>query len=299
MKRFQLKAKDQYKLSVHIFPADQPKAVVQIIHGMEEHQERYEDFAAFLCQNGYTIVTSDMRGHGMDAADLGFFKEKNGYLALISDQIRIRKFIAMQYPSLPVHLFAHSMGTIISRVLLQTHAADYKKVVLSGYPNFQKGAYAGLFISSILQKLHGPKYKSAFLQNSSVGIFNKAIKEPKTEVDWICSNPETVESYQNDPYCGIGFTCSAFHDLYRLVIQMHNPKAYKNVPENLPLLMLCGKEDPCVGKEKGMADSCQVLFAAGFHQIKQITYPNMRHEILNEVNHQLVYQDILNFLNNS
>ena len=297
MKRFQLKAKDQYGLSVHVFPASQPKAVVQIIHGMEEHQERYENFAAFLCQNGYTVVTSDLRGHGKNARDLGYFQEKDGYLALISDQVKIRNFIARQYPSLPVCLFAHSMGTIISRVLLQKHSKDYEKVVLSGYPNFQKGAYIGLLISSVIQKLHGPKYKSAFLQNSSVGVFNKAIKEPRTKLDWICSNPQTVEAYQKDPYCGIGFTCSAFHDLYQLVIQMHDPKACKNVHKQMPLLLICGKDDPCVGSEKGMADSCQILSAAGFNRISQITYPDMRHEILNETNHHLVYQDVLNFLN--
>lgn len=297
MRRFQLKAKDQYGLSVHVFPASHPKAVVQIIHGMEEHQERYKDFAEFLCQNGYTVVTSDLRGHGKNAKDLGFFLEKNGYLALISDQVKIRNFIAGQYPSLPVYLFAHSMGTIISRVLLQEHSKSYEKVILSGYPNFQKGAYAGLLFSSIIQKLHGPKHKSAFLQNSSVGVFNKAIKNPKTEVDWICANPKTIKAYQKDPYCGIGFTCSAFHDLYQLVIQMHNPKAYKNVHKQMPLLLICGAGDPCVGGKKGMTDSCRILSAAGFKQISLVLYPDMRHEILNETKHHLVYQDVLNFLN--
>ncbi|RKI41417.1 alpha/beta hydrolase [bacterium D16-51] len=297
MKRFQIKAKDSYKLSVHVFPARQPKAVIQIIHGMEEHQERYEDFAEFLCQNGYTIVTSDMRGHGMDAADLGYFKEKNGHYALISDQVKILKFIRRKYPGLPVFLFAHSMGTIIARVLLQSYSAYYEKAVLSGFPNYQAGAYAGLFLSSLLKMLHGPKYKSALLQQASVGIFNKAVNNPKTEADWICSNPETVNAYLNDPYCGIGFTCSAFHDLYCLMIQMHKPEAYKNVHKTMPLLMLCGKEDPCVGGKKGRNDSYHILSAAGFQKISQITYPEMRHEILNEKKHRLVYQDILTFLN--
>ncbi len=297
MKRFQINAKDSYKLSVHVFPATQPKAVIQIIHGMEEHQERYEDFAEFLCQNGYTVVTSDMRGHGMDAADLGYFKEKNGHFVLISDQVKIRKFIHYKYPGLPVYLFAHSMGTIIARVLLQLYSGYYDKTVFSGYPNYQAGVWAGLFVSSLLQKFRGPKYKSAFLQKASVDTFNKAVKNPRTEADWICSNPETVDAYLNDPYCGIGFTCSAFHDLYCLMIQMHKPEAYKNIHETMPLLMLCGKEDPCVGGKKGMADSYHTLSAAGFQEISQITYPKMRHELLNEKKRHFVYQDILDFLN--
>lgn len=297
MKEFQMKTTDGYQLSVHIFPVEHPKAVVQIIHGMEEHQERYEKFAAFLNQNGYSVVTSDLRGHGTAAEDLGFFKEKNGHIALISDQVKIRKFIAMQFPNIPVYLFAHSMGTIISRVLLQTHSRDYEKVVLSGYPNFQKGSYPGLVVSSFLQLLRGPKYKSKFLQNSSVGIFNKAVKNPKTDVDWICYNPDTIKSYLQDPYCGIGFTCSAFHDLYSLVIQMHKPQAYKNVHKTMPILLLRGLDDPCVGKEKGALDSYHILSAAGFEQMKRIDYPNMRHEILNEKGYQVVYQNILEFFN--
>lgn len=295
MKRFQITAKDGYPLSVHTFDVENPKAVVQIIHGMEEHQERYENFAHFLNKNGYSVVSSDMRGHGETAEILGFFKEKQGYRSLLSDQIQIRHFITKHYQDTPVYLFAHSMGTIISRVLLQTHSKDYEKTVLSGYPNYQSNAYTGLLCTSLLQILHGPKYKSSFVQNASVGIFNKAIPNPSTDVDWICHNPDTVTAYTEDPYCGIGFTVSAFHDLYRLVIRMHNPKAYHNLHSDMPLLMLRGLDDPCTGGIKGARDSCQVLSKAGFTQIKSIEYPNMRHEILNETEHQKVYDDILTF----
>ena len=83
MKKMTLKALDGYPLSVHIFHIENPKAIVQIIHGMEEHQERYEPFVKFLNTQGYSVVTSDMRGHGSTAEDLGFFKEKI-YLGLRS-----------------------------------------------------------------------------------------------------------------------------------------------------------------------------------------------------------------------
>lgn len=298
MRKFRIKTKDGYNLSVHTFDVENPKAVVQFIHGMEEHQERYEDFAHFLNKNGYCVVSSDMRGHGKTAETLGFFKEKNGYASLIYDQMHIRSFISKQYKDVPVYLFAHSMGTIISRVLLQSQSMDYAKTVLSGYPNYQRNACFGLFLTSILQKIHGPRYKSAFVQNASVGVFNKAIPSPSTDVDWICRNPETVHSYIKDPYCGIGFTVSAFHDLYRLVIKMHQPAAYHNVHSDMPLLLLRGLDDPCTGGQKGADDSCHVLTKAGFTQIRTIEYPNMRHEILNETDHQKVYDDILAFFDN-
>ena len=297
MRKFQIKTKDGYALSVHTFDVENPKAVVQIIHGMEEHQERYEDFAHFLNENGYCVVTSDMRGHGKTAETLGFFKEKDGYAALIYDQMHIRSFISRQYKDVPVYLFGHSMGTIISRVLLQSRSKDYAVAVLSGPPNYQRHACFGLLLTSILQKLHGPKYKSAFVQKACVGAFNKAVQNPSTDVDWICCNPETVTSYRNDPYCGFGFTVSAFHDLYRLLIRMHRAKSYRNINTDLRIFMVSGLDDPCTGGEKGLRNSSHVLLDAGFDNIWRKQYPGMRHEVLNEAGHQQVYNDIVNFIN--
>ena len=61
---FIVPSRDLYSLSVRVFEAKKPRAVVKMTHGMEEHQSRYEEFATFLQENGYTVVTADMRGHG-------------------------------------------------------------------------------------------------------------------------------------------------------------------------------------------------------------------------------------------
>lgn len=299
MKKYVIPSYDQYPLHVHTFDTDSPAAVVQIIHGMEEHQERYEDFAKFLNANGYSVVTSNLRGHGSDAKYSGYFKDKKGAFALIQDQKYILKWIEKQYNKIPVILFAHSMGTIISRVLLQTESQRYQKVILSGYPNFHLSCYPGILLANATQMIHGAKYKSKFLQNTSVGIFNKLVKNAKTSVDWICTDKKVVNSYLADPYCGIGFTCSAFRDLHTLVIRMHHAGNYKNVAGNLPILLLRGNMDPCVGGNTGAFDSFLALHRAGFHNITRIAYPKMRHEILNEKNHKKVYEDILNFCRNN
>lgn len=295
MRKFHITSKDGYPLSLHTFDAKEPKAVIQIIHGMEEHQKRYEHFASFLNEQGFTVVTSDLRGHGIEASEPGYFNDKGGYRDLIYDQIHIRAFIRNQYPDIPVYLFAHSMGTIIARVLLQTQSKHYEKVVLSGYPNYQSAAVLGLFCSTVIRTVRGPKYKSKFLQNASTGVFNKSFKDSKTPDDWICSNEEVVNAYQDDPYCGTGFTCSAFNDLYHLVMMMHKSVNYRNIHRSLPILLLRGEEDPCTGGEKGAADSARVLFKAGFEDITEISYPQMRHEILNETGKEEVYQNIAEF----
>jgi len=294
-----VKAKDNYGLCLHIFAVNNPKGYVQIIHGMEEHQERYEGFIGILNEAGYTVVSSDMRGHGKNAPVLGFFKEKDGYKYLLSDQRRITEYIKRRFQVGKVIVFAHSMGTIIARNLLQTQSVNYEKVILSGYP-CSPGRFAlllGMALTDIIAKIKGAGYYSAFVQNMSVGSFNKGIPHPKTPVDWISKNEENIAAYVSDSYCGHGFKVSAFNDLFHLTKNMTQVKRYKNVNKKLPILAVRGEEDLSTGLEKGSRASIKVLESAGFHYIKQINYPDMRHEILNERGREKVYQDVVNFIN--
>ncbi|MCM1273384.1 MAG: alpha/beta hydrolase [Clostridium sp.] len=295
MEKRLIKARDGYELELHIFEVEHAKAVVQIVHGMEEHQERYEPFVKFLNENHFSVVSSDMRGHGKNAKDLGFFKDEKGYVELVKDQKLITAFIKKRFPKCPVYIFAHSMGTITTRVLLQRESGSYEKVILSGYPNYHKGTYFGIILADGIKRLRGAKYKSKLVNSLSIGAFNKNIKNPKTDTDWICYNEDTVRDFIDDPYCGFGFTCSGFSDLFNLVIMMHKKELYQNVNGDLPLLLLRGLDDPCVGGEKGAEDSRRVLSEAGFHNMQYIDYPDMRHEILNEVGNRKVYDDILKF----
>ncbi len=297
MKIYELKARDGYSLSVHTFDGKQPTAVIQLIHGMEEHQERYETFIHFLTQNGYCVVSSNLRGHGKTAPQLGHFKDYGGCVELIKDQVLIRRMIAKLYPGMPVYLFAHSMGSIIARVLLQNHSNQYDKVVLSGYPCFRYGAIIGLPLSSFLAKWKGPTYKSRLLEHISIGVFNNTIPDSETPFDWLTRDKKHVKKFMDDSLCGMGFSCSAFHDLYRLLIRMHHPKNYNNVNKDMSILMISGEKDACTGGEGGTWDSYSTLVKAGFNieNISCITYPEMRHEVLNEINHFKVYEDILDF----
>ena len=297
MEAVTLTASDGYPLSLAVFAAEQPCGYVQIIHGMEEHKERYEPFAKWLCDAGYTVVTSDLRGHGTGAPTLGFFKEKDGDRYLLADQVQIADYIQTRFHTEKIMLFAHSMGTIIARNLLCTQSHRYAKVVLCGYPNYPGAGSlrVGFFLTELLGNVRGQTYHSKLVQQVAVGNFNKKIPHPKTEVDWICSNEQTVQAYIRDPYCGHGFCVSAFHDLFMLTAAMHEPSNYKDVAAELPILMIRGDEDPCTGYEEGAKDSVAVLKQAGFSNITEITYPHMRHELLNERGNETVYADVRAF----
>ena len=58
MENIVLKASDGYALSLAVFESEHPRGYIQIIHGMEEHKERYEAFAEQLRQAGFTVLPS-------------------------------------------------------------------------------------------------------------------------------------------------------------------------------------------------------------------------------------------------
>jgi len=292
-----LKSNDGYELALFVYKANNPKANLMVIHGMEEHKERYEPFAEFLSDNGYNVILSDLRGHGNNAPILSHIADKDGDKLIIEDQRLIRKYMEERFPNLDNYLFGHSMGTIISRVLLEEDSKDFKKVVLSGYvcPNGASGI--AVLLGKLTQLFKKPKGHSKLLTTLAVGQFNKAIDNPRTDLDWLSYNKDNVDKYIASPLCGVEFSVASYVTLFKLLNNMGKAKKYVNVNSELPFLLVGGVDDPCTGFEKGRANSKSLLEKAGFKNVKAITYPNMRHEILNEDEKQKVYQDILDFLN--
>lgn len=290
-------SRDLYSLAVRIYDVKNPKVVIKCIHGMEEHQDRYVEFATFLQNNGYAVVTADLRGHGKSAPKLSHIADRDGDKLLIEDELVIKEYIKEKYKGVPMILFGHSMGTIIARKVLQTESKEYVKVVLSGYPNPQAAAAVGAFLSKILRgRKRGDKH-SKTLTNLVIGPFTKAVKDRKTDLDWLSYNEENVQRYIDDPLCGVEFTIGSYNALFNLLADINKPKLYKDVKEDLPFYLISGDADPCTGGEKGRNDSIDRLSKAGFKNLEVYTMPNMRHEILNEDKKDEVMERILTFLN--
>ena len=292
-----LPSKDGYELSLKIYEAADPKAVVKCIHGMEEYQGRYRPFAEFLQEAGYTVVTADLRGHGKNAPFLSHIADQDGHLRLLEDEEVILDMIHERWAGVPVILFAHSMGTIIARVFLQKWSREFRKVVLSGYPNPNGAAAAGIVLTDVLSSIKGGKGYSKLVDDMVLGPFSKAVPDAKTPQDWLSVNPDNVERYREDPLCGARFTLGSYSALFHLISLMDKPEKYEEVWKELPILLISGADDPCTGGEKGRNDSADRLKKAGFRELETVTLDGMRHEILNEMKKDEVYQRILDFLN--
>lgn len=297
MGKIMLSSDDNYAISLSFFESEKehPAGVIQIVHGMEEHKERYYDFALYLAVQGLHVVVADLRGHGEDAPELSFIADRRGDELLIRDQQIIADWIAEKFPGLPVMLFGHSMGSIISRVLLQTDSARYTKAVLSGYVNPNPAAPVAVALGNAARISKGSRAHSKLLNGLALGPYGKSIPDRKTDLDWLSYNEENVRKYIEDPLCGVEFTVGSYCALFSLLNRMGKPGAYNNINAEMPLLLIAGKDDPCTGGEKGRADSRTVLEKAGFRNISVITYDHMRHEILNETENEKVYRDLRDF----
>lgn len=284
-----LTAHDGLELAVAIFEAEETKALVQIIHGAKEHKKRYYNFCEFLRGNGLTVVISDNRGHGESingSYPLGYM---DGYEEIIDDQIMISKHVKGLFPDKDLYLFGHSLGSIFARIYLQEHDDEIKKLVLSGTPYYVPIVKLGIMIGQLITLLSGKQSYNKLL--NTLAVNNK-------DDSWISASQSNLERYRNDPLCQYDYRNEANVTVFRADYELHQFKKFKCKNGDLHILNITGAGDPITGGEKGLQDSIESLKKVGYDDITNIVYPNMKHEILNEDNNEVVYHDILEFLLN-
>ena len=277
-----------------IKPEAEVRATLVCVHGMQEHHARYISFARELSKQGIAVLIYDLPGHGDAFKDeLGYFADQNGDEVLIQSVDTMVKKLHTEFPDVPHFLFGHSMGSIIVRLYLERND-KFSGVILCGAPNYRPAAGFGKKFAQLLVKVKGPKAKTKLLTALSVGAFSKAVKNAKTPVDWLSYNEENVQEFLKDELCGVPFTDAANRDLFTMVSRLHHPFAAKNT--SLPILFISGEDDPCTGGTLGLVDSISTLQKNGYANIENITFPKMRHEILNEKENHLVIEEIIKFI---
>lgn len=289
------------ELSYNIYrPDDYALGIIQIIHGMSEHSQRYAKFAKFLCKKGFVVITYDHRGHGNTCNsndELGFFDSQDGWIALVEDAHSITEVVKKEYPpDVPFILFGHSMGSLVARSYLKKYDYELNGLILSGAPNYQMAAPLGIHVAKHMCKKYGEKARSPLLEKLATGSMNDKIANPKTKFDWLSKNEENVQSYINDPLCGFPFTNRGYQDLFWGMCDMHRLKGWKCTKKSLPIFFVAGECDPVTGGNKGLLSSINRLKRAGYTTIFQNVYPQLRHEILNEVEQEQVFNDILQWI---
>ena len=281
-------------------PDAEPRAIVQIIHGIAEYIDRYDEFMSFLADNGIIAVGTDHLGHGKSIESeeqTGFFAYDNGWDYVVRDEEVLRIAMHENYPELPIIVFGHSMGSFMTRTLLIRYPDAFNAAIISGTGN--QGAAlvnGGLFMGNLVTGLKGAHHYSKFLNNLAFGSYNKIYDNPKTEYDWLSRDEANVQKYIDDPLCGFIPSCSLFRDMMTGVKFITNKKNLTAMNKDMPVYFMSGDMDPVGECGKGVQKAYNNFLEAGMKDVSIKLYPGGRHEMLNEINKDEVYTDILAWL---
>lgn len=280
-------------------PEGTPKAIVQILHGIAEHIERYDHFAEFLATNGILVVAEDHMGHGksigVDGVK-GYFH--GGWFSAVQDSVKLHELTTKEYPDTPYILFGHSMGSFMARTIL----AKYPELELSGAVICGTGWQSeGLLkvavpLCNAICKLTDEKKPNQFLDKVIFGGYNKKVEHPRTKSDWLSRDPKIVDAYVADNLCGFVASSGLLRDMLSGIAYIQQEASLKAMNRSLPCFFIAGGDDPVGDYGNGVKAAAEMFEKSGMNQVKCKIYPLCRHEILNEINRTEVYSDVLEWI---
>lgn len=280
-------------------PEGEVRAVVQIVHGIAEFVERYEDFAKFLNQQGFAVVAEDHMGHGQSINNggiQGYFH--GGWFTAVEDTVQLARDTMDQYPDVPYILFGHSMGSFMARTILCKYPElPVKAAILCGTGWQPTVALPALIrvVEGICQKT-GETVPSEKLQNLVFGSYNRKVEHPRTPFDWICRDKKVVDAYIAHPLCGFTATCGLLRELMKGIYYIQQPRNLQNMRKDLPVFFIAGGDDPVGNYGKGVRQAVRAFQKAGLQDVSVRIYPLCRHEILNEINKDEIFEDVLQWI---
>ncbi|WJL96684.1 alpha/beta fold hydrolase [Microbacterium sp. ET2] len=265
---------------VHPAETAEPRAVVQLLHGVGEHAGRYARLTQALTAAGYTVYADDHRGHGRtglkqhggDHSRLG--RLGPGGMPATRDAVwQFTELIREAHPDLPLILLGHSWGSFLAQMLLNRHPDAYDALVLSG---------------------------SALMWPGSLnpGDLNAPwAGEGATGVEWLSSDPEVGRAFLDDPLT----TTTPLRKLFGLIdsarlFERPVRGLAQAAGHDIPVLLMVGRDDTVGGPRSVHRLAAAYRERSGLADVTTLVYPDARHEIFNEVMQAEVRADLLAWL---
>lgn len=286
--------------AIRWIPDGEPRAILQIVHGMAEYVDRYHDFAVKMAERGFLVIGEDHLGHGLSVqgeGTYGYFCENDPATVVVRDIHRLKKLTQKEYPGIPCFIMGHSMGSFITRNYICKYGTGVEGAVIMGTGMQKKAVVSSAKKMAAAQKIiHGSKYRSKVLDKAAFGQYNKRIENPKTESDWLSKDEKKVEEYINDPLCGFTFTVNGFQTLFELIWRLYRQDNLDNMPKDLPIMFVSGTDDPVGDYFEGVERAIESFKATGMQDITVKKYEKGRHELLNEPEWEQIAEDIYSWL---
>lgn len=295
------KGYNDYELYYYEWLVKKPVCTVILFHGMAEYAGRYDPFAQFLNKNNCDVYALDFRGHGKNIRFnvKGHFADEDGWQVVLDDMHLFIEHVTKSCKSNSIVLLGHSMGSLFLRsYLIKYNKTKIKKAILVGTPYAPaKGLLKIAKLLASILAVNDPKKPSPFFDKVVFGKFSKQMKDPETAFDWLTRNKEVVRNYIKDPLCGFVCSISFYKDLLTGFEYCNDLDNMSKIHKNTKVLILSGGDDPVGNFGKAATELYEQLSKIlEEDHVRQIIYEGYRHEILNEIDCNKVYDDILNFI---
>ncbi|UVI27492.1 alpha/beta hydrolase [Paenibacillus spongiae] len=274
--------------------------IVQLVHGSCEHAGRYESFAEYLTGRGLVVFANDHRGHGQSAQnseDFGYFGERDGWALMVDDLHHLTKLVREAYPGKRLTMLGHSMGSFMARHYAVKYGEGLDGLILTGTAHYGRLLLRlARLIAAWEVWSRGSRFKSTFLYRMTYQSFNHRFQPIRTDQDWLSRDQTIVDQFVADEHCGFIFTASGFRDMFDGLLFITDRTNISHTPKSLPTILLSGTDDPVGTYGKMVEEAYHAYRAAGLTDVTMKLYDGMRHEILNEIEREQVYDDIMKWL---
>ena len=288
-----------HTLAAFCWTPENPVGVIQLSHGMCEYILRYTDFAERMCDAGFAVVGHDHLGHGYtarNADELGYITDaKDPALCLVKDVYAVNSWIKSTFPTLPVILYGHSMGSFVARRALTEYKDAWDAAVLSGTAGPEAPTGAGKLLCRVLG-LFGKYNRSALLYNIAFGSYDKPFKSDGIKNAWLTRDHAVIERYNADPFCSYRFTVNGYLTLFTLLGAVSSKDWASKMPLDLPMLLVSGEDDPVGNFGKGVREVEARLRKAGAKELSSMYFEGMRHEPHNETDNDKFFEGVSNIM---
>ncbi len=286
----------------HTSASGTARGILLISHGLAEHSRRYEAFAEAMASHGFHVYAHDHRGHGETIAGdapIGRFARRNGSNQVMADVLAMRELAAAAHPGLPIILFGHSMGGLISLNTAITYP-DKLDAVTVWNSNFKPGlaGRAAQLILKTERMFKGSDVPSGPLPKLTFSTWGKSVPNHRTEFDWLSRMPEQVDKYIADPLCGFDASVSLWLDIFELSFRAPQRTYLDRLKRDMPIHLVGGGKDPATDNGKAISWLSHHLKRAGFSNVTTIIHPDMRHETLNEIGADQAIADFADWCRN-
>ena len=189
------------------------------------------------------------------------------------------------------------MGSFLVRTYLIRHRSGLDGAILSGTGQQQKALVSGgLLLSKMEIKRHDVNYKSKLLNDIAFGKYNDSFGHTRTPYDWISRDEAVVDEYIADPMSAYIPSAGLFHEMMRGIAFITNQKNVARMKKTLPVYFFSGDKDPVGENGKGVMRAYKSFLNAGMTDVTMKLYHDGRHEMINELNRDEVFRDVLSWL---